>query len=117
MPSEPSLDLARFAATPLSREPFDHVVVPAFVREEAGAALDAAFPPIHKGGSFPADALDCNVAFTTFLDELQSPAVTSAFDNTPTLITANRSVIASNSSRSCEITSTAAPSLARSDRA
>ena len=81
MPSEPSLDLARFAATPLSREPFDHVVVPAFVREEAGAALDAAFPRIDKGGSFPADALDCGAACTGFLDELQSPTVTRAFED------------------------------------
>ena len=80
MPSEPSLDLARFAATPLSREPFDHVVVPAFVREEAGAGLDAAFPRIDRGGSFPADTLECDTAFTGFLDELQSPAVTTAFE-------------------------------------
>lgn len=74
------LDLQRFAATPLSHDPFDHVIVPGFVRAEACAAIDAAFPKIDVGGSFPAAAFDCGTAFANFLEDLQGPEVTRAFE-------------------------------------
>ena len=79
VPPAASLDLARFAATALGRDPFDHVVVRGFVRPQACAAIEAAFPRIDRGGSFPATAFDCDPAFTAFLAELQGPAVTRAF--------------------------------------
>ncbi len=75
-----TLDLTRFADTPLEREPFDHLVVPGFVRAEALASLDRDFPKIRKGGSFPAGSLDCGPAFKAFLAELQGPEVTTAFE-------------------------------------
>jgi hypothetical protein len=79
-PPSASLDLARFAATDLRHDPFDHMMVPGFVRPEAGAAIEAAFPRIDRGGSFPASVLDCDPGFTAFLEELQGPAVTRAFE-------------------------------------
>lgn len=75
-----TLDLTRFADTPLERDPFDHLVVPGFVRAETFASLDQDFPKIRKGGSFPAGSLDCGPAFKAFLAELQGPEVTSAFE-------------------------------------
>ena len=75
-----SLDLERFARTPLERDPFDHLVVPDFLRPEACAVLDAAFPAIGRGGSFPADSLDCDPAFSGFLEELRGPALTRAVE-------------------------------------
>ena len=39
--SADSLDLARFEATPLVREPFDHVIVPGFLRSHCSAAVTA----------------------------------------------------------------------------
>ncbi len=79
-PNAPALDLERFAQTPLEREPFDHLVVPGFLRPEARAALDAAFPAIERGGSFPAGSLDCGPAFSGFLEELRGPALTRAVE-------------------------------------
>ena len=89
------LDLERFAATPLARDPFDHVIVPGFLRESACAEMDAAFPRIDKGGSFPVAALDCGATFRAFLAELEGEplrrAVESKFDidlaGRPTMIT------------------------------
>ncbi|MHA1600254.1 MAG: 2OG-Fe(II) oxygenase [Alphaproteobacteria bacterium] len=79
VPPSASLDLARFAATGLRHDPFDHLMVRGFVRPEACAAIEAAFPRIDRGGSFPASVFDCDPDFTALLDELQGPAVTQAF--------------------------------------
>ena len=73
-----SLDYQRFADTPLERAPFDHLIVPGFLRPQAREALDAAFPAIGRGGSFPADSLDCGPAFAAFLAELRGPELTAA---------------------------------------
>ena len=75
-----TIDLARFDETPLTREPFDHLIVPGFIRAEALTAIDAAFPKIAKGGSFPAPSVNCSPLFLSFLEELQGPAVTRAFE-------------------------------------
>lgn len=79
VPPAASLDLARFAATELRHEPFDHLMVRGFVRPEACAAVKATFPRIDRGGSFPASAFACDPSFAAFLEELQGPAVTQAF--------------------------------------
>ncbi len=89
------LDLERFAATPLARDPFDHVIVPGFVHEAACARIDADFPKIEKGGSYPADTLDRRPDFDAFLAELQNDplraAVEAKFDidltDRPTMVT------------------------------
>ncbi len=73
-----SLDYQRFADTPLARAPFDHLIVPGFLRPQACEALDAAFPAIGRGGSFPAGSLDCSPAFAAFLAELRGPELTGA---------------------------------------
>ena len=73
-----SLDYQRFADTPLERAPFDHLIVPGFLHPQAREALDAAFPAIGRGGSFPADSLDCGPAFAAFLAELRGPELTAA---------------------------------------
>ena len=74
-----SLDLDRFGATPLDGDPFDHLVVPGFLRAQAVAAVSADFPDIRKGGSFPAAALGGGPAFARLLAELQAPPLARAF--------------------------------------
>ncbi len=73
-----SLDCQRFADTPLERAPFEHLIVPGFLRPRARDTLDATFPAIGRGGSFPADSLDCGPAFAAFLAELRGPELTAA---------------------------------------
>lgn len=89
------LDLARLAATPLARDPFDHVIVPGFVRAAALPALSAAFPAIEQPGSFPLESLARGPAFDAFVAELREPATAQAFGATfgldlgrlPTMVT------------------------------
>jgi SM-20-related protein len=73
------LDLARFGATPLQRDPFDHVIVPGFIAAAALPALHADFPPIAKGGSYPTETLRYGPAFAALIEELESDAVRRAF--------------------------------------
>ncbi len=69
------LDLAKLAATPVTRDPFDHLIVPGFVADPALPALGTDFPPIGKGGSFPPEALRYGPAFGALIEELESDAV------------------------------------------
>ena len=71
MPNASRLDLERFAATPLARDPFDHVIVPGFLHDAACEEIDEAFPRIDKGGSFPVASLSCGPVFRAFLAELE----------------------------------------------
>jgi len=73
------LDLPRFAATPLVREPFDHLIVPGFIAAEALPALKADFPAIGKGGSYPTETLRFGAAFGALIEELESEAMRRAF--------------------------------------
>ena len=74
------VDLARFAATPLAREPYEHVVVPGFVRADALAAIRASYPAIDQPGSFPVNGLGYGDAFARFLAELEGPALRAAVE-------------------------------------
>jgi len=78
--ASPHLDMARFAATPLLRKPFDFLIVPGLLKRAVLPAIERDFPPIARGGSFPAASLNCGPAFTALLAELQGPAVTAAFE-------------------------------------
>src|SRR5262249_60593066 len=61
------IDQAAFRATPLTREPFDFLVVPGFVKPAACAAVNADFPDIAKPGSFPVCELSLRPAFSALL--------------------------------------------------
>ena len=69
------LDLAAFSATPLVRQPFEYLIVPGFIRREARAAINAAYPRIKSPGSFPASELAFGPAFGSLLEALQGPAI------------------------------------------
>jgi hypothetical protein len=73
------LDLARFAATPLVRQPFDHLILPGFIAPAALPALNKDFPPIAKGGSYPTESLTFGGAFAGLVEELESDAMRRAF--------------------------------------
>ncbi|HZS85159.1 MAG TPA: 2OG-Fe(II) oxygenase [Stellaceae bacterium] len=72
-------DLDAFAATPLAREPFPHLIVPGFLRREAQAEIAADFPRITMPGSFPVSELAFGAAFGEFLEALQGAALRDAF--------------------------------------
>jgi hypothetical protein len=69
------LDLERLRAAPLSREPFDFVVVDRFVRAEHLPGLVADFPAVPRHGSFPLPALACGRRFAELAAELEGAAL------------------------------------------
>ncbi|MBM3585851.1 MAG: hypothetical protein FJX36_16000 [Alphaproteobacteria bacterium] len=73
------LDPDRLAATPLARDPFEHVIVPGFVRAEALDALAAVYPAIAEPGSFPLESVKGGAAFDALIAELRAPATAAAF--------------------------------------
>jgi SM-20-related protein len=75
------LDIEAFRATPLVKEPFEHLIVPGFVGRSALAEINADYPHISATGSFPVDQVTFGAAFQRLLDELESDAFRSAFED------------------------------------
>jgi hypothetical protein len=74
------LDLAALREQPLSRQPFEYVVAPGFVKREALARINADYPQISQRGSFPADQVAYGPAFRNLLDQLESDEFRAAFE-------------------------------------
>jgi SM-20-related protein len=73
------LDLAAFERTPLTREPFPHLVVPGFLRPEALASIGTDFPVISHAGLTPLSELRCGPTFAALVDELRGGDLEEAF--------------------------------------
>lgn len=78
-PTPALLDILRFAATPIARDPFDHLIVPGFIAPAALPALNADFPAIAKGGSYPTEVLRFGPAFAALIEEIEGDAMRQAF--------------------------------------
>jgi len=75
----PILDLDKFVATPLARQPFDHIVVPQFIAASALGQIIADFPHLSDPGLHPLSEASFGPAFARFVADIQSPALTAAF--------------------------------------
>lgn len=69
-----ALDLSKLQAVPTTHEPFDHLVVPNFIRPDAWSAINADYPHIEQPGSYPVSQLRYGPAFAGMLQELRGPA-------------------------------------------
>ena len=76
-----ALDLAGFRATPLARDPFDHVIHSGFILRDALPLIHNDFPEISRPGSFPLPGLRYGPAFANLMAELQGPEITKAFSD------------------------------------
>jgi SM-20-related protein len=74
------LDLEIFRATPLTRDPFEFIIVPGFLRQEAREALNADFPDIAKPGSYPVSEVSFGSQFAALLEEIQGPEFKAAIE-------------------------------------
>ena len=74
-----AIDYEAFAAAPLVREPFDHLVLPGFVPHDAALAAAMAFPGPDVPGVLPAPNDPPHDAFGNLLRLLLSPRTTAAF--------------------------------------
>jgi SM-20-related protein len=73
-------DYQTLRATPLSRDPYEHVVIPGFVKAEALEKINMAYPAIGETGSFPLDSLKYGSAFQEMVDALESEEFRKAFE-------------------------------------
>ena len=67
------LDIEKFKATPLKSEPYEYLVVPGFIKPATVKAVNATYPDIAKGGSFPITSLEPGQAIKSVIDELDGP--------------------------------------------
>jgi hypothetical protein len=66
-----NLDLLRNAT--IEREPFDYVIVPGFLGADTVRHLNATYPNIERGGSYPIESLDSTMGIKSVIDELDGP--------------------------------------------
>ena len=67
------LNFAALSATPLARDPYEHIVVPGFVPEAELPAIAADFPALPGPGSHPPSELSIRGRFKAMIDDLLSP--------------------------------------------
>ena len=75
------LNLEALKASPLTREPFQYLVVPGFVRPEACSEINRDYPKIVESGSFPVAQLSYGPRFQEFLDEMATDEFREAFEH------------------------------------
>jgi SM-20-related protein len=73
-------DWETFRATPLSRDPYEHVIVSGFVKPEALGKINADYPAIEDTGSFPIEGLQFGPGFRLMVDALESEQFRKAFE-------------------------------------
>ena len=73
-----AIDIPAFEATPLASDPYEHLVVPGFVRGEAIEGITRDFPNLPKPGLFPLSELACSGAFQGLVAEMDGPGFEAA---------------------------------------
>jgi hypothetical protein len=84
------LDLERFRNTQLTREPFDFLIVPEFVKADARAAIDKDYPAVTRPGSFPLRDVTYGPSFAKLIEEMRSDEFRQAFEEKFDVDLANR---------------------------
>ncbi len=74
------LDLERFRATPLTREPFEFLIVPEFVKADARSAIHNDYPEVDRPGSFPLGEVSYGSAFAKLVEQMRSDEFRKAFE-------------------------------------
>lgn len=78
------LNIDKLKAAKVETEPYDYLIVPAFLSAETVACINATYPNIEQGGSYPIDSLDENMAIKEVIAELDGPefeaAIADKFD-------------------------------------
>ena len=77
-PRQDSLDIPALDATPVSSDPFAHVVVPHFVPPAFLARIQGGLPAMASGGSYPPEALKLGPAAASLVEQMQGPALRDA---------------------------------------
>ena len=74
------LDVDKFEATGRVADPFEFIIVPAFLKPERLGDVNGDFPAIDQAGNFPIDDLTFGPHFGAFLDEIKGPEFAAAIE-------------------------------------
>ena len=67
------LNIDKLRAAELETEPYLFTLVPGFLSPDSVKRINATYPKIEKGGSFPIEMLEENMAIKEVIDELDGP--------------------------------------------
>lgn len=67
------LNIDKLRAATVATEPYEYVVVPGFLSPESIKGINASYPKIEKGGSYPIESLDDSMAIRDVIAELDGP--------------------------------------------
>jgi len=67
------LNFAKLEKARLETEPFEHMVIPAFLDRGTIQRVNDTFPPVVSGGSFAVESLETGMVIKEVIDELDSP--------------------------------------------
>ena len=67
------LNLDKLRNAKVEQDPYLYTVVPGFLSPESVAKINATYPNIEKGGSYPIESLNENMAIKAVIDELDGP--------------------------------------------
>ncbi len=67
------LNLDKLRAARVQTDPYSYVIVPGFLNADSVARINATYPNIEKGGSYPVESLDNTMAIKEVIDELDTP--------------------------------------------
>jgi SM-20-related protein len=67
------LNLEKLRAANLETDPYTYTLVPGFLSAGTVARINATYPKIDKGGSYPIESLEANMAIKEVIDELDGP--------------------------------------------
>jgi SM-20-related protein len=67
------LALDKLKAAKIETSPFMYTIIPGFLSPEMVSRINATYPRIEKGGSYPIESLDASMAIKEVIDELDGP--------------------------------------------
>jgi SM-20-related protein len=67
------LQLEKLRTATLQTSPYTYTIVPGFLSADSVARINATYPKIDKGGSYPIESLDAGMTIKEVIDELDSP--------------------------------------------
>jgi SM-20-related protein len=68
------LEIEKLKAARVETQPYNYTIVPGFLRPQSVAQVNATYPKIDKGGSYPVESLEAGMIIKEVIDELDSPA-------------------------------------------
>lgn len=69
----PHLNLSALRAAKVQTEPYRYVIVPGFISDASIKRVNATYPNIETGGSYPIESLDQSMAIKEVIAELDGP--------------------------------------------